>query len=259
MSELTTINAVDEILEKLKVFEDPKFHFDEPTHKYTYDGIEFISVTTFLQRFHDKFDEDYWSKRKAEERGITQEEILAEWKAKNDESKVYGTAVHLWIENYFNGVPQKLPGNNLKIVRAINKFNLVYAERLHKLTPVKFEVRIFLKRWKISGTIDALFLDKDGNLFILDWKTNVELKTDKHPKGKYHKLKYPFQDFYENHLNEYSIQLSLYAIILKEYGINVKGMVIVHFPHGEDEPAQMYKCNDYRELLFNYMEENMTK
>ena len=68
------------ILDKLKVFEDEEFKFDPVWHKYTYKGQPFISVTQFIQLFHEKFDTEYWSKYKSEQLGKPQEEILKEWK-----------------------------------------------------------------------------------------------------------------------------------------------------------------------------------
>ena len=58
------------ILKELEVFNIPEFKFDPIKHRYTLDGDEFISVTTFIQRFHKQFEENYWSQRKADEAGI---------------------------------------------------------------------------------------------------------------------------------------------------------------------------------------------
>ena len=41
-------------------------------------------------------------KKKAEERGITQEEILKEWKDKSEYSCEKGTLFHEYAENYLN-------------------------------------------------------------------------------------------------------------------------------------------------------------
>ena len=69
-----------ETIRELAKFNHIKY-YDKP-HKYYIDGEEMISATTFIGKFKEKFEEDYWSKRKAKERGITQKEILAEWKHK---------------------------------------------------------------------------------------------------------------------------------------------------------------------------------
>ena len=182
----------EKILDKLKVFEDPNFKFDPVYHKYTYNGERFISVTQLLSKFHAPFEKEYWSNVKAEEAGVPQEFILNEWQKLNDYANELGTATHNWIENYFNQIWQPLP-SNMDITERINKFNIIFAEKLHKLTPIKFEQRVFSKKWRIAGMIDSLFMYED-NLVILDWKTNKKFTTDDSQWGKSEKLLFPFAD-----------------------------------------------------------------
>jgi ATP-dependent exoDNAse (exonuclease V) beta subunit len=236
----------DLILEKLNDFNDPEFKFNAKYHKYTYLDEQFISVTTFIQKFHKPFETEFWSKKKAEQAGVPQEWILKEWKHKNDYANDIGTQTHNWIEDYYNQIWKPLPSNE-DVIHRINKFNKVYAKKLHKLEPLKFEVRVFSKRWKIAGMIDSLFLYK-GKIYILDWKTNKQFTDDNHDKGKYEKLLEPFEDYWKNHLNEYSIQLSMYALILEEWGFEVGGAYLVHIGPG-DEEAELYKVVDMREKL----------
>ena len=61
---------VSSIVDKLKCFNDSNFKFDPKYHRYTYGGKQYTSVTTFLKNFHKPFEEDYWSKTKADEAGI---------------------------------------------------------------------------------------------------------------------------------------------------------------------------------------------
>jgi len=240
------------LLEKLEDFNDKNFNFNPTLHKYTYLGNEFISVTRFIQRFHKPFESDKWSKIKAEQAGVPQEWILNEWKKLNDYANEVGTETHEWIEDYFNQVWKPLPSNP-DVIHRINKFNKIFAKQLHKLLPLKFEVRVFSKKWKIAGMIDSLFIYK-GKIFILDWKTNKDFTHDDHPKGKYEKLLEPFNDHYKNHLSEYSIQLSLYALILEEWGFEVGGAYLVHIGPGEED-ANLYKVIDMREKLRTYLDE----
>lgn len=238
----------DFILEKLEDFNDPEFKFDPVKHKYTYDGNHFISVTQFISRFHKKFDSDFWAEKKAEERGVDKEEILLEWKELNDRANFVGTSTHNWIENYFNKVHQELPTDK-DVIDRINKFNFIYADHLHKLTPLKFEQRVFSKKWKIAGMIDSLFIYKDS-LIILDWKTNKNFTTT----NTFEKLLEPFEEYDKSHLNEYSIQLSLYALILKEIGLDVKMCYLVHIgPQGD---AKIHRCHNFVDKLEEYLTHN---
>lgn len=241
---------ISELRDSFKCFKDPNFKFEPKYHKYTYNNKKYTSVTQFLKNFHEEFDQEYWSKKKSEDYGVPQEWLLKDWKDKNDRANVVGHATHNWIENYFNEIYQPLPVDE-DIIDRINKFNKVFVSHLHKLQPVKFELRVFSKKYPIAGTIDSIFI-YNNRIFLLDWKTNGEFKHDDHPKGKFKKLLFPFEDYYENHLNEYSIQVSLYSLILEEWGFNVAGAYLVHF--GPTEEAKIYKSKDMRGPLRSYLE-----
>lgn len=241
------------ILEKLGCFNDDNFSFDPAKHKYTYLGEDFISVTTFIQKFHKPFEQNYWSKRKADEAGVPQEWILNEWKKLNDYANEVGSETHEWIEDYFNQKWRKL-STNLDIINRINKFNIIYAEKLHKLEPLAYEVRVFSKKWKIAGMVDSLFIYR-GKIYILDWKTNKKFTTDDTIKYK-ERLLAPFNDYFKSHLSEYSIQLSLYALILEEWGFEIGGAYLVHIGPG-DEPAKLHKVIDMRDNLKMYLDGSM--
>jgi ATP-dependent exoDNAse (exonuclease V) beta subunit len=229
-------------------FNDSKFKFDPIEHKYTYNDRPYISATQFLSNFHEKFDSDYWSKKKAHELGISQEEILASWQEKNDYANNLGTKTHEWIENYFNGLYQPLP-TDLDLIHRINKFNLIFAKQLYKLKPLKFELKVFSKKYPIAGTIDSIFVYKN-KLYILDWKTNTRFETDETKRFK--KLLYPFNKYWENHLNEYSIQISLYSMILKEWGFNVSAGYLCHI--GPDtNVAKLYKTINMEHILEEFL------
>jgi hypothetical protein len=238
----------NEILEKLRYYdENPLFIFKEKYHKYYYDGKDFTSVTGFIKRFKEEFDSDKWSKIKAEEQGVDQEAILAEWKKLNDRANEIGHATHEWIENFFKGVYQPIP-KDFEIIDRIDKFNKIYYEKLTKLIPIKFEQRLFSKKLKLAGTFDALFTYKD-QLVIVDWKTNKKFDTS-NSYGK--KLLTPFEEEDECKLTEYSIQISLYALMLEEVGLDVKmGYILYIGPDGESE---LHRFKDYRDKLRTYFD-----
>ena len=240
---------IDDLISRFECFNDSAFKFDPKWHKYTYNGVKYTSVTKFLHNFHKPFEEDFLSKKKAEEAGVTQDVILKEWEEKRDRGNFVGHSTHTWIENYYNKISQDIP-TDLDIVDRINKFNIIYAKHLHKLSPLKFELRIFSKKYPIAGTLDSLFLYK-GNIFILDWKSNGTFTHDEHYKGKYQKLLDPFKEYWKNHLNEYSIQVSLYSMILEEWGFETKGAYLVHI--GPDSEAKIHKAHDFKEQLKNYL------
>jgi ATP-dependent exoDNAse (exonuclease V) beta subunit len=242
---------VQDYLDRLKVFEqDTNFKFDPGLHRYTYNGKPYTSVTTFLNNFHKPFEENKWLKIKSEERGITEEELKKEWKEKNVRSNVIGTGMHNWIEDYFNQKWNPLP-TDIDIIERINKFNYMWVKHLHKLTPLKFEQRVFSKKYPLAGTIDSLFLYKD-NLIIFDWKSNKEFTDDDHPKGRYEKLLDPLGDYWKNHHNEYSIQVSMYSEILEEWGFDVKMCYLLHI--GPNTEPRIYRAHNLRPILKPWLE-----
>jgi len=64
-------------------------------------------------------------------------------------------------------------------------------------------------------------------------------------------------EFWKNHHNEYSIQLSFYALILEEWGFEVGGAYLVHIGPGEEE-AELFKVKDMRSKIKEYLQSNQT-
>ena len=250
-----------DISKKLSVFKDPNFVFEEGAHTYHYKDIKYDSVTSFIKRFKVPFDREYWSKRKADERGVDVSVILEEWQGKADVANDLGTRVHKWIEDFWGGNPRELtPEDDPNFVERIDKFMSLYERKFKNLVPLTSELKIFSRKWRLAGTIDQPFLMWDEKqqriLFLIgDWKTNKEFRYDDHPKGKYKKLLHPFSHLWENHLNEYSIQVSLYRLILEdEIGIETHGGFLCHI--GPEGPAKIHPIKDLRDPLRVYLQHN---
>ena len=136
----------------------------------------------------------------------------------------------------------------------------LYEKKFKNLVPLASELKIFCKKWKLAGTIDQPFLMWDEKqqkvLFLIgDWKTNKEFRYDDHPNGRYKKLLHPFSHLWENHLNEYSIQVNLYRLMLEEeIGIESHGGFLCHI--GPEGPAKLHPIKDLREPLKVYLQHN---
>jgi len=253
----------NEIERKLEFFtNDNKFSFHEESHVYRYDGIKYDSVTTYLKNFKVPFDREYWSKRKAQERGVDVSLVLNEWQHKADVANDLGTRVHKFIEDFWSGLNPDVPEHNPEdeYSRRVHKFLDLYERKLKVFIPLKSELRIFSRKWRLAGTIDQplLFWDEKRQkvfLIIGDWKTNGDFKHDDHPKGRYKKLLRPFPHLWENQHNEYSIQISLYRLILEdEVGIDTESGFLCHI--GPDSDPKIYPAKDLREPLRAYLDQN---
>jgi hypothetical protein len=243
---------LEEIKDKLKFFDDEKFSFDPIEHKYIYAGEAYPSITTFIKKFCVPFDAMKMSGFVSRKTGVPAETIREQWEDKNQVARDVGHITHDWIENYFNGVYQKIP-THLGAIDRINKFNVIYAKRLHALTPLAFERRMFSTKYKLAGTLDSLFM-KEGKLFMIDWKTNSEMKNDDHPKGKYNKMYPPFEDMWDNDYNHYSIQVWTYVLMLEDIGVHVDDCFLVYI--GENTDAQILKTVNLKDRIRKYLDEN---
>ena len=232
---------------------------------------KFVSVTTLIGMFENKFDGEFWSKYKALEALVGEEEfkkvkskllekkkwsntylktfdiseeefnakcaeVKLEWKKKNEEACEHGTRVHAKQENTFYVNPEKM----------INKFNIggkfKVNKNYHKLdldTAMYPEILLSSVSkdglLRIAGQSDLLI--KDGNhIKIWDWKTNgkLDFESYKNPKtGKYEMMKYPLNHIMDCNYMHYTLQLSLYAWMVQKQNPNfiIDELRIIHFTH----------------------------
>jgi hypothetical protein len=245
---------------KLDYFLDPNFVFDEPSHSYSYLNPDtgrpvqtFQSVTGFLGQFKKPFDSDLIAGMVAKKRAVAKKVVLAEWKEISDIALKLGTNVHKWIEDYYNGLNPEKPACERELDR-VNKFLTLYDDKLYKFTPIHQEFRLFSRKWGLAGTLDALFKLNDGR-YVGDWKTNKKFTTDQDSEGRKQKLLYPFNDMWDNSLNGYSIQLSLYRLMMQEEsGYQTDGAFLAWI--GPNEKPELHKTVDLRDRLYDFLQKN---
>ena len=124
-----------------------------------------------------------------------------------------------------NGVEISEPHSpEFKQARAIFQILL-----LQGMTPHRTELCIFHCALRVAGQIDALFLDANWNLVIVDWKRVRTLRTE-----GFDPLRYPLDRLPDCNYWLYALQLNLYRYILEsEYAFDVSGMYLaaVHPEH----------------------------
>jgi ATP-dependent exoDNAse (exonuclease V) beta subunit len=248
----------------LNYFLDPNFVFNEELHTYTYldnstgKPIQtFRSVTNFLSQFKKEFNSEFIAKQVAKKKGVHHLDVLREWKQISDVALNLGTRVHKWIEDYYNGLNPQLPVNDDVFLDRVLKFKEIHNNTLHKFTPVHQEFRVFSKKWGIAGTIDSI--NKLNNKYYIgDWKTNKKFTSDLESDGRRQKLLYPFDDMWDNSINGYSIQLSLYRLLLQEEaGFITNGGFLVWI--GPSLKPEMHKIVDLRDRLYEFLQKNNNK
>lgn len=253
--------------------------FNEELHRYTdeYNNV-YTSVTTVIQNYYPKFNEDYWAGVKAKEYNISKEAVLKIWANGRDAACAKGTIEHKLLEDSVINSRVKPEGISLfpkgfikgqekldVTLLASSPLALKYPKILFKLMEfidagytVYVEKRVYWAEFLIAGTIDCLLV-KNGKFWILDWKTNKdELKFK---SGYYKKIngiktnqwvdkkEYFFSplDNLENCKGTiYTMQLSLYAYLLELWGLQCEGLIIYHIrdvPALDNENKVVYDAN----------------
>ena len=190
--------------------------FTEDDHRYRTDNIpDFLSGTGFIKLFFPAFDGDRIAQEKAEREGLDPEELKAEWKAKGDEACLLGTRVHDNCEAQMLGepLPNLQPRHDKE--RAMMKQGYLLVEKLKAKFQFKAaEQIVFSERLKIAGTMDLLMegRKKSDTLWIMDYKTNAEIKTTGFNGASAFA---PFTHLPDCNFTKYALQLSLYELIMR--------------------------------------------
>jgi hypothetical protein len=237
------------LFKELSVFN--RITFVEDSHSYLIDNqpTNSPSVTQLLKRFKRKFDADAASSRVAKKRGVTKEQVKAEWEMNNLYSTTIGSMLHKYIENFYCNKKvayegtfqqlgydekQKLEQNFPTLVQHFQNF---YEDNKH-LHCVKNEIVLGdISDTKVCGMSDMLcYNEQTDSLEILDFKTNKKMERN----SKHGKLFYPFEHLDECEVNEYTIQLNTYKYFIeKSTNLKVDKLKIIWFNVVNDNYKQI--------------------
>jgi hypothetical protein len=151
-----------------------------------------LSATKLISNLKKPFDKNYWAKRKADERGITKEEILKEWEYTARVSTEKGTAFHNYVENYLSNRIFPYPESKIKSIDIfdgkdpvkekfdvlIKMFDSFYKKINGILIPIKSEFVIGDEELQIAGMVDQIFYNKN---IRKNNETNICVVARKHP------------------------------------------------------------------------------
>lgn len=206
---------------------DDRLRFDPIEHRYYIDGNpDTISASQLISKFFPEFDSEYWSQRKAVERGVDVSVILDEWETKRVDAAKLGTKLHEEIENYYNGLPSN---DNLPEFQ----YFLDFKRRYSKMKPYRSEWRIFDEEYLIAGTVDMVYQKEGDELYMFDWKRSAKV-VDANGNPKLPNFDYAsgeLSHLSDNSYNKYAIQQNIYKHILeKRYNKTITSMnlLILH-------------------------------
>ena len=229
----------DEIIQKIQQAFG-KYTFVENGHYYLCDGKKVgISTTGLIHQYVNKFDSEKISQQVANKRGVSQYEILEEWRIENLHSTIKGNFIHefaqsLWEEKEYkfdySNVPKEIDIERLKndvnklIPQAINFYN-DYKD-MYEL--IGCEVFLGDEDFDECGATDQILYNKyTGGIAIIDYKTNKEIKRESY---KHQKMLIPLHKYDDCNYIHYSIQLSGYKYKFeKNTELKVDETFIVYF------------------------------
>lgn len=223
--------------------------FRAADHSYEYEGRRLLGVTEAVGLLVPKFDRNGNADRIAKRDCRSVAAVLAEWDAKSQAALVKGNTVH--------GVAQRvLMGGEGLDEECLEARIWVewWGEVKTCLVPLAVEKVVGDLGLGVAGTLDAvMYSGKTDKTHVFDWKTGGKFETENR-WGRY--LLPPFSDLPDNELHRYSLQVSLYRLILERNmvaGWPGSGMGSGWILHLKDK-ATLHKAIDYRERLRRWLE-----
>jgi ATP-dependent exoDNAse (exonuclease V) beta subunit len=236
-----------------EAFSDIKFF--EKDHHYEINGKKAeMSVSQLINKYDKPFDKNI-AHRVAKRDGKLVEDVLWEWEYNKDYSCHKGNEFHLMVEEFYQR--RTIPIDKEDIIKFFKKkqndsYNddqlaKYYMDMAHMIKNfknfyewwkqdhilLKSEFVVGDKEKRICGTIDNLsYNKKTGKLALFDYKTNKEIKRQGY-KGE--TLLPPIDNVPKCELGKYSLQLSLYKLILERNTPFEVGDCKIIWVTGEDD------------------------
>lgn len=252
-------NSVEEIKQTIKeVF--GKYEFIEEGHYYLCNGKRVgISTTGLIAQYENEFDKDTISQQVANKRGISQREVLEEWRIENLHSTIKGSMIHeyaqsLWeqreYEFDFSKVPEEINLNRLKsdIEKLIPQAQNFYNDYKDIFTLIGCEIYLGDEDSDECGATDILFLNKYTNgIAISDFKTNKKIEKE---SFKHKKMLVPLDKYDDCNYVHYSLQLGGYKYKFeKNTNYKVEETFIVYFNVNADNYEIIEPLNMKKEII----------
>ena len=247
-----------------KAFGD--FKFFEEDHHYEYKGKRVgISVTRFIEEYCNEFDSQAVAERVAIRDSKTIQQVLDEWKQKNQYACDKGHLGHLYAQSLWNGenvldeIEKFTNGLETPLDKILDQADNFYRDYQDRLEHLADEYIIGSEEYDIASAIDHIFINKlTGGLVLVDYKTNSDIhKSEKYAKN----MKVPLAHLKDFTLNHYYIQLSIYKYLVEKYTkLKFEEMFIVYFSENIENYEIIeipYLKDEVEKILENRREKNM--
>lgn len=236
--------------------------FEEANHIYTMNGrTDYPSVSKVLKKFYTEFPTEEAAYNKAKGDPIKQQELIEEWAAAGTYSTNMGSRVHFVLESevikkHGNYKEVRQPEFDCDLTQIMKGDNMIaagkkYLNLMEERGAILLDTEMVLGHPELgyTGQPDKVWLMMNRQqtgfgIVITDWKTNK-------PKNFLvtnftKKMLHPFDDYHDNALGHYYVQLPLYGKLLlkmlegtKYENLKLYGCVISHLK--EDSTYEEFK------------------
>lgn len=234
---------MNEILEKFKVFDD--YEFFDSTHTYFYKGEKVgISTTGLIHQYSNEFDKWEMSANVARKRGISQLQVLEEWRVENLHSTIKGSMIHEFAQSLWEGKDyifkyDKLP-DCIDKKRLMEELLVMSKQALNFYNDYKdmyelvgCEIYLGVPDYDECGATDIVLMNRyTEEILVADFKSNKKIDFE---SFGHKKMLVPLNKYEDCNYIHYSLQLSAYCYKI-EYmtGLKPKEKAIIYFDCTKD-------------------------
>lgn len=236
--------------------------FEEANHIYTMNGrTDYPSVSKVLKKFYTEFPTEEAAYNKAKGDPIKQQELIEEWAAAGTYSTNMGSRVHFVLESevikkHGNYKEVRQPEFDCDLTQIMKGDNMIvagkkYLNLMEERGAILLDTEMVLGHPELgyTGQPDKVWLMMNRQqtgfgIVITDWKTNKPKNFQVTNYTK--KMLHPFDDYHDNALGHYYVQLPLYGKLLlkmlegtKYENLKLYGCVISHLK--EDSTYEEFK------------------
>lgn len=263
--------TLEEVKQELRVFD--KFKFFEEDHHYECNGKKVgISVTRLIEEYSNPFDQQAIAEKVAIRDNKSVSEVLEEWEYKNKFACDKGSTCHEYAQSIWSGEEynELLFDGSIEYLTAVNKIQSqamnFWKDFKDKFIHIQDEQLVGCEEYNICSAVDHLFLDKEGNVWLIDYKTNSILKgyNDDEKNRRYtKKMLIPLQNIKDDALHHYYLQLSIYKYLIEKYtNIKIYKTMIVYMSENIEKYELIetpYLMKEVELILENRRERKMGK
>jgi hypothetical protein len=233
--------------------------FEPKEHKYTHaeSGLEYISVTTLVDKYKKPYDSKYWSLYKAAKDVLSavnkwhfykkqaggwmkvvkhfnahgasiytdkikrrQKWYLDKWRKEKELACALGTEFHDDMESLTNSIRTVTDDTQTFEVFP----GQVLLQQGFSTDGMFTEILLFNTKYRIAGKADRVL--RTGNKVVVkDYKTCKTISNDPFMEQR---MLAPLDELYDTKFNHIMMQLSTYGWMLEQYGYEVDGLEINH-------------------------------